>query len=405
MWPGLHASHIAPMAENLGEVIGTTRLLGPMFKIEGSDLGDVWAVNGNKGQIYLFTSDGLFVASLFHDSRSASPWPRAAIPGMSLANVSLGEEDFGSTIAATADGRLLLQAGFESNLVQVNGLQFAHRLPEARFTVTKAQLLSAQQATTLNESQRQGDKGGGTFVVPVRHADAAPAVDGRLDDWSSAHWLPIDQRQVQVGNWGRRTTTTEASLLVAGDRLFGAVKADDPDLLSNSGEALPNIFKTGGAIDLMLGVDPAAADDRKTPVPGDRRLVITRANGKTLAVLYEQVATGEAGAAAEFVSPLRTVRFANVQDVSGAVQLASSSEKNKDGVASGVFEFSVPLAVLGLPTPTAGHFRGDIGVLRGNAFITVQRSYWSNKAAGLVSDLPSEAELQPSLWGHFDFDD
>ena len=416
MWPGLHASHIAPSAENTGEVIGTTRLLGPMFDVIGSDLGDLWAINGNKGQIYLFTADGLFVASLFHDSRSAEPWPTSAIPGMNLANVSLGEEDFGPTVAATQDGRLVLQVGFESNLVQVNGLQFARRLPDASLTVTNEELLASQQSNLLAESQRQGDKGGNTFVVPVRPKDAALSVDGKfegkldgkLDNWSKATWMPIDQRHVQVGNWGRRTTNTEASLLVAGDRLFGAVKADDPELLSNSGEVLQNIFKTGGAIDLMIGTDPAAPDDRKAPASGDRRLIITRANGKTLAVLYEQVRGSDGGAAVEFASPLRTVRFAMVKDISADVRLLDATVKDtvkdKDGVSSGVFEFSVPLSLLGLPNPPIGKFRGDIGVLRGNAMVTVQRSYWSNKASGLVSDLPSEAELQPSLWGHFDFE-
>ena len=29
-------------------------------------------INGNKGNVYLFTTDGLFVATLFRDSRTAS---------------------------------------------------------------------------------------------------------------------------------------------------------------------------------------------------------------------------------------------------------------------------------------------------------------------------------------------
>jgi hypothetical protein len=42
-------------------------------------------------------------------------------------------------------------------------------------------------------------------------------------------------------------------------------------------------------------------------------------------------------------------------------------------------------------------------VLRGDGQKTVQRVYWSNKATGLVSDIPSEAELTPQLWGTFKF--
>jgi hypothetical protein len=33
----------------------------------------------------------------------------------------------------------------------------------------------------------------------------------------------------------------------------------------------------------------------------------------------------------------------------------------------------------------------------------LSRLYWSNKATGIVSDIPSEAELQPSLWGVWEF--
>ncbi|PTX97416.1 hypothetical protein DB346_20690 [Verrucomicrobia bacterium LW23] len=44
-------------------------------------------------------------------------------------------------------------------------------------------------------------------------------------------------------------------------------------------------------------------------------------------------------------------------------------------------------------------YKLDVGVLRGNGQETLQRAYWSNKASGLVSDIPSEAELIPALWG------
>ena len=45
--------------------------------------------------------------------------------------------------------------------------------------------------------------------------------------------------------------------------------------------------------------------------------------------------------------------------------------------------------------------KGDIGVLRGNGFQTLQRVYWSNKATGITADVPSEAQLTPQLWGWF----
>jgi len=47
--------------------------------------------------------------------------------------------------------------------------------------------------------------------------------------------------------------------------------------------------------------------------------------------------------------------------------------------------------------------RGDIGVLRGDGAQTLQRVYWNNKATAITSDVPSEAELTPELWGKWTF--
>ena len=75
LWPGLHASHEAPPPDHPGEVIGTTRLLGGFVRPKGSDAGPLWAINGNHGNMYLFTADGLFVATLFKDMRKGNRGP------------------------------------------------------------------------------------------------------------------------------------------------------------------------------------------------------------------------------------------------------------------------------------------------------------------------------------------
>jgi len=41
--------------------------------------------------------------------------------------------------------------------------------------------------------------------------------------------------------------------------------------------------------------------------------------------------------------------------------------------------------------------------LRGNGSVTLARTYWSNKVTGIVSDVPSEAELMPAFWGVWEF--
>jgi hypothetical protein len=64
-----------------------------------------------------------------------------------------------------------------------------------------------------------------------------------------------------------------------------------------------------------------------------------------------------------------------------------------------VYEFAIPLATLNWQPRPGERVRADVGVLRGNGFQTMQRVYWHNKATGLTSDLPGEAELTPHLWG------
>ena len=62
---------------NPGNLIGITHLIGPTFTPKGTD-EQLWTVNGNKGVLYVMTTDGLFVAQLFKDVRQSSPWPSPA---------------------------------------------------------------------------------------------------------------------------------------------------------------------------------------------------------------------------------------------------------------------------------------------------------------------------------------
>ena len=381
LWPGLHASHHSPLPDHPGELIGTTRLLGDTITPHGSDAGEIFAVNGNKGTVYLLTTDGLFVATLFRDSRTAFWNMPVARPGMSLNDISLGEEDFWPTITQVADGRIFLQAGFQSSLVEVQGLEAIRRLPAFDVTVTGKDLLAAESTRLAQETARHLAHGPETRPLVLAANPPAPVMTAPL--WAAADWAPIETRFEQVGDWSHVDFTVQAALVVAGLRLYAAYHTDDPDLLRNAGGALPLLFKTGGALDLQM-----EGDD------GPVRLLVTRVNNKSTAVLYQPKAAHPSGPPVEFGSPLRTLAFDRVEDVSTQVELTEDHKGN--------YWFSVPLATLGLRQLDAGRtIRGDVGLLRGNGFQTLQRVYWSNKETGLVSDIPSEAELLPALWGRW----
>jgi hypothetical protein len=129
LWPGLHPSHNAPMPDHPGQLIGTTRLLGTTITPRGAEAVELWAINGNKGNVYLFTTDGLFVATLFRDCRAQSWQMPVAERGMRLNEVSLGEESFWPSITQTRAGDVYMVVDWPS-IVRVEGLETIRRLAD-----------------------------------------------------------------------------------------------------------------------------------------------------------------------------------------------------------------------------------------------------------------------------------
>ena len=68
-----------------------------------------------------------------------------------------------------------------------------------------------------------------------------------------------------------------------------------------------------------------------------------------------------------------------------------------------VLEAAVPLSALGFEPKSGELLRADFGVIWSDATgrRNAARCYWANKAAGIVSDLPSETRMDPSQWGEF----
>ena len=118
LWPGLHASHESPPPDRPGQLIGTTRLLGGFVTPKSGEAGPLWAVNGNQGNMYVFTADGLFVAQFFRDVRQGRLWamPQAS-RNMEVTDLTLHDENFWPSSTQTADGKIYL----------VDGANTAHR--------------------------------------------------------------------------------------------------------------------------------------------------------------------------------------------------------------------------------------------------------------------------------------
>ena len=396
LWPGLHASHEAPPPDFAGELIGTTRLLGDFVTPKKSDAGPLFFINSNMGNMYVFTQDGLFVTQLFQDVRQGPLWKMPlAQRGMRVNHLSLHDENFFPSVSQTPDGNTYMMTGGTPALVRVEGLETIRRIDPISVKVTAKHLQLAQDYVTQREAARQAAQGPGVIAVPLQAQ--APAVDGNTNDWSDAEWAPIDQRGVGANfNSKSRPYDLRGAVTIAGGKLFAMWKTEDVELLKNSGAIENAPFKTGGALDLMLGTDPKADPRRPQPTAGDLRLLVTQVKGKTKAVIYRPVVPGTPlNRKIAFSAPWHSITMDSVTDVSAQVEFATDGKGN--------YEIAVPLNYLGLKPQAGMKIKADIGVLRGNGVETTQRVYWSNKATAIVADVPSEAALTPALWGTFEF--
>ena len=97
----------------------------------------MFGVNGNMGNMYLMTADGLFVATLFHDIRVRPNWAMpTAVRGMDVSNLSLHDENFCPSLTQTADGDVFVVDGARVSLVRVEGLDTIRRIGPSSLEVT-----------------------------------------------------------------------------------------------------------------------------------------------------------------------------------------------------------------------------------------------------------------------------
>ena len=390
MWPGLHASHQSPVTNESGELTGTTKLLGGFFTIKGSDAGQCWAINGNEGTVYLFTSDGLFITTLFSDHRKGKIWVMpVAKRGMRIDSISLGEENFFPSITQSSNDSIYMVDGFRSAVISFDGLESVRRLTDFTISVTNNDLVKANDYFLQTEETRQKTISKSILNVEIR--SAPPRVDGRLDDWAGVDWAVIEENGVREHfNSNAKPYNIAAAAIITDSDLYVAYQTDIKRLV-NSGEAPTAPFTTGDALDLMIGANPLANPDRQNPVEGDIRLVITMVNNRRVALLYKAVVKEALPAdKTEFSSPSRTITFDKVDDISYQIQFASNN---------GDYEVSIPLSVLGLKPKDGMLVKADIGIIHGESGQAINRMYWSNKSTGINADIPSEAQLTPHLWG------
>ncbi len=126
---GNHAGYAVGAPAKPGELVALSSLAGRPFTPRGTE-ERLWSMVGLKGNVYLMTTDGLFVATLFRDYRQAQAGPDKAERGVALNHMTLGDDAWTTTLTQSSDGGVYIVGGHDSTWVtRVEGLESIRRLP------------------------------------------------------------------------------------------------------------------------------------------------------------------------------------------------------------------------------------------------------------------------------------
>jgi hypothetical protein len=368
--------HVVPRA---GELSALTRMLGPPVKPRAGEAGPLIAVNGEMGSIFLVTMDGLVIQDLGGDARLKPYWrfPDAR-RGMTIAGISFEQEHFHPTLSQLEEGSIYLVAGFDhSSILRLEGWETVRRRAFETVQVD-SEALSELAVTKVVPDRKEARQ-----VLEVEITGSSPSIDGALGDW------PASTKWAKIGDGAR------GAIKVDKKWLYAAFQTGNTHLLEGGDGDYIYQFKRGAALDLMIGSGANADVNRKEAASGDVRLLVTTINGEARAVLFRARAEGAPERdRVTYQSPVGKVEFDQVLDVTSSIKLAQRP---------GNFEFRFPLNLLELNPRSGMEILGDLGILRGDGRQTIERIYWNNVDTVLVSDIPSEARLQPIHWGIWRF--
>jgi len=357
------------------------------------DLGEFLVTNTNCGIWHVWTADGLLAGQIFRDMRGpgAKPWSMLEQErGLDLSDVTAGQEHFSGYFCRTLeDNKYYVVAGHNfAGVAEVQGFE-KFRRQQGELTVTPLDVAAAMEWDRKVQQRRIYEA---ATIIECRRAPENVKIDGDPKEWSFE---------------SARLKEREVAFAMAYDdqNLYVCCKANGCGPLKNTGNDWKRLFKTGAALDLLLGTDASAPADRKEPAQGDLRLLMTFADGKPVAVLYQPNCAGaKPDESWETHTNVFHAAFDRVVRLEG-VKMAQQPPREGQENAGYCVEASIPLASLGLKITPGLRLKMDWGILVSgpDGSEVLQRLYWANAATAIVSDEAAEAMLHPGLWGYVRF--
>lgn len=366
--------------QRAGALYGLTQPLGVAGKFTG--LCSYW------GTFHLFRRDGIYVGMVM----------RRPGAGKGIGSDTVCSETFTGQLVkldnlpgSVGKSRYFLLAGAsDARVTEIFGLDTIKDMPEGRLTLSDAdvKLAADEQAKYKSMLARSG------------RLSVARGKDGLKTA------APIRRDSEEGCGFTARVAYDSTNLYVSCDvSTFNDLINTQPD---------PSIvFKGGNCLDIQIAADPAADPKRKTPVPGDVRMLVTRkrapapAEGKSkksatpeptpFAVVFRPKVKGFNGKPTALTSPTGSESFDSIEVRD---DIALEYRKTPSGFTAVV---TIPLHVIHLEPKPGMELRMDVGYLFGNAAGSqvVARAYWANNSfsANVTQDIPNESRLEPAEWG------
>jgi hypothetical protein len=371
---------------------------------------DYYISNSDAGDWFCFSADGMLVGCLIGGPAGyGRSWPAEWEHGKTdVSDLRPGQEHYQGCVVKTDDGHVYAIVGHNHiSVVRVEGLEKLQRL-NGGFSVSAEQAEQTRLWQARELVRRQAAQA--PKIGMMLRSGGSPDVSGSIEDWPDALFVTISETIKR--NLAGVETNLDAIGALAYDaqNLYVAMRVLDKTPLKNSAQDLLTLFKNGDAAEVTLAMDTNAPAARSDPAAGDLRLLFALVKGSAaspggqpVAVLYRPVdPAAPLERHHEFSSPVGRVSFDRAEPIPGA-KVAFKTQQIKDGTYW-VMEAAVPWAAIGVQPPPAGAvLKGDLGYLQSDdsGLQTVGRKYWSGKGQTVISDLPSEARLNPSLWGRF----
>ena len=323
------------------------------------------------GPYHIFTRDGIYVAMVMRDGRTGGLGP----------DITASETITGQLVKPEGMNRYFLLAGDQDGRVtEILGLDTVKRLAGGDYTLTAEQAKAAADSLAAYE-QAKAKAQRLEIVRGLAGLAAAKGVGKHID--------------------GSRSFTARAAY--DEKNLYVAYDVTAPAGLVNEITDPKLIFKGGNLLDIQLAADaasapiPAADPERKTPAPGDVRILVTQQRGNTVAVVFRPKVKGFGGEATILRSPTGAEPF----DVIETTDRVTVDYKPRTGEFSATV--TIPLDLIGLALKPGSAVRMDLGYIFGNApgSQAAVRAYWRNNSfsANVVNDVPNESRLEPKEWG------